>query len=315
LLERAFLFLEDGNWDEADAYCERVLDQEPKNAEAYLGKLMAELHARSQEDLSNLDQPFEKNNNYQKILRFGDEPLIRTVKGYVESINKRFEQAHQAALDAKYKSAIALFNDGKYMDAIAVLEELNGYKDSLELITMYKDEQSKEVRVGSVVAFGPFEWIVLAKNDSNMMLISKDAVTNKKSYNSQHARVTWETCTLRTWLNEDFLYNFSSEEQAKILTTTVINPNNPDRGTVGGNTTFDKVFLLSIDEAKSLFSSNAVRVCHYQGSVCWWWLRTPGVSSDRAAYVNPDGYVHACGLGVDSGSNCVRPALWVNLRS
>lgn len=40
LLERAFMFLEDGNWQEADQYCEKVLDQDPKNAQAYLGKLI-----------------------------------------------------------------------------------------------------------------------------------------------------------------------------------------------------------------------------------------------------------------------------------
>ena len=32
LLRRAFMFLEDGNWDDADSYCEKVLDQDPENA-------------------------------------------------------------------------------------------------------------------------------------------------------------------------------------------------------------------------------------------------------------------------------------------
>ncbi len=35
LLKRAFMFLEDGNWSEADEYCEKVLDIEPENAKAY----------------------------------------------------------------------------------------------------------------------------------------------------------------------------------------------------------------------------------------------------------------------------------------
>ena len=48
LLERVFMFLEDGNWDSANEYCEKVLDIEPKCAEAYLGKLMAELHVKKQ---------------------------------------------------------------------------------------------------------------------------------------------------------------------------------------------------------------------------------------------------------------------------
>ena len=59
LLKRAFMFLEDGNWQEADAYCEKVLDQDPECAEAYLGKLMAECKVKKQEDLADLAEPFD----------------------------------------------------------------------------------------------------------------------------------------------------------------------------------------------------------------------------------------------------------------
>lgn len=41
LLKRAFMFLEDGDWESADKYCEKVLDIDPENAQAYLGKLLA----------------------------------------------------------------------------------------------------------------------------------------------------------------------------------------------------------------------------------------------------------------------------------
>ncbi len=50
LLKRAFLFLEDGGWSSADEYCEKVLDQDPENARGYLGKLMAKLQLRKEED-------------------------------------------------------------------------------------------------------------------------------------------------------------------------------------------------------------------------------------------------------------------------
>ncbi len=59
LLKRAFMFLEDGNWQEADAYCEKVLDQDPENAQAYLGKLMAELQVHTQEGLIDCKTPFD----------------------------------------------------------------------------------------------------------------------------------------------------------------------------------------------------------------------------------------------------------------
>ena len=42
LLKRVFMFLEEEKWKEADEYCEKVLDIDPENPEAYLGKLMVE---------------------------------------------------------------------------------------------------------------------------------------------------------------------------------------------------------------------------------------------------------------------------------
>jgi len=91
LLERAFMFLEDGDWGEANEYCEKVLDQDPKNARAYLGKLMAECRACRMEDLQNCRQPFDGSGNYNKILRFADPKLIETLKGYIAHINERNE--------------------------------------------------------------------------------------------------------------------------------------------------------------------------------------------------------------------------------
>ena len=91
LLKRAFLFLEDGDFKEANEYCDRVLDMEPECAEAYLGKLMAQWEVRRQEELAECGSSFENNKNYHKILRFGDEKLITTLKGYIEEINERIE--------------------------------------------------------------------------------------------------------------------------------------------------------------------------------------------------------------------------------
>ena len=91
LLKRAFMFLEDGDWSAADEYCEKVLDIDPENARAYLGKLMAECRACRMEDLQNCRQPFDGSGNYEKVLRFADPKLIETLKGYIAHINERNE--------------------------------------------------------------------------------------------------------------------------------------------------------------------------------------------------------------------------------
>ena len=91
LLKRAFMFLEDGDWSAADEYCEKVLDIDPENARAYLGKLMTECRACRMEDLQNCRQPFDGSSNYNKILRFAEPKLIETLKGYIAHINERNE--------------------------------------------------------------------------------------------------------------------------------------------------------------------------------------------------------------------------------
>ncbi len=91
-LKRAFMFLEDGNWQEADAYCEKVLDIDPENAQAYLGKLMADLKVRRQEKLKECEKPFNGSKNYQKAVRFGGAALKEELDGYIVFTKERQRQ-------------------------------------------------------------------------------------------------------------------------------------------------------------------------------------------------------------------------------
>ena len=97
LLERAFMFLEDGDWKIADEYCERVLDADPKNGRAYLGKLMASLHVCKEAELANREKPFDDHALYEKAIRFGDVALVRNLRDYNETIRKREQQTKEAA--------------------------------------------------------------------------------------------------------------------------------------------------------------------------------------------------------------------------
>lgn len=111
LLKRAFMFLEDGNWESADEYCEKVLDQNPEDAYAYLGKLMAELKVGRKETLADCEQPFSDSSNYQKVLRFGSKALIQEVEEYHKSAiyNQAVQSMACAETADDYKCAIAQF--------------------------------------------------------------------------------------------------------------------------------------------------------------------------------------------------------------
>ena len=171
------------------------------------------------------------------------------------------------------------------------------------------------------------EWLVLEVKDGKALVISKYAL-DCKQYNTNNTDVTWEDCTLRKWLNNDFINEaFSAEEKARISTVTVSADKNPEFSTNPGNATQDQVFLLSITEANKYFSSNSARQCRATDYVvakdawvddngnCWWWLRSSGIFQNYAANVNCDGDVRESGNLVTNARNAVRPALWINLNS
>ncbi len=231
------------------------------------------------------------------------------------------------------------FSHGGVRPAMWVdVDELEDAIDSLEN-TSYESDISN-LSVGDSFTFGTYEqdnntsngkekieWCVLAVEGGKALVISEYCL-DAKPYNEENEDVTWETCTLRDWLNDDF-YNsaFTAGEKAKIQSTRLKNPDNPEYGTEGGNDTTDKVFLLSYDEAEKYFESDEDRmakptdyaiakdiwISDYYGGTCYWRLRSPGDYSYYASYVGSGGYVGHDDIIVDSSPDGIRPALWINL--
>lgn len=135
LLKRAFLFLEEGNWIEAYNYCEKVLDADPENAQAYLAKMMSEYRMRTREQLAASDLVFEgdcsllpySNPNYQKIMRFGD----RRLKNFVEDINERNKLARkQVAYDEARAAMEAATVPSAFQECADAFVALGNFKDA-----------------------------------------------------------------------------------------------------------------------------------------------------------------------------------------
>lgn len=109
----------------------------------------------------------------------------------------------------------------------------------------------------------PIKWRVLSVDGNDAFLVA-DTNLDAQRYNDTYVKVTWETCTMRSWLNgygsdsnvcskdyssDNFIDRaFTASEQNAIKTTTVVNADHPEYNTEGGNDTTDKVFLLSYDE-------------------------------------------------------------------
>ena len=170
-----------------------------------------------------------------------------------------------------------------------------------------------EFRLGAHLCFGAEKttWRVLEldRKAETALLIAEEPVCNR-AYHDELEDITWEHCSLRKWLNEEYYEKtFSEEEKAAMLRCKLQNPDNPKYGTIGGNDTTDRIFLLSVEEAGKYFQNDRDRVTGTR-----WWLRSPGRSQYSAADIPTIGalgysaYVNFIDYGV-------RPAFRINLKS
>lgn len=199
--------------------------------------------------------------------------------------------------------------------------------------------ERKDITAGTVITFGrylqhstrpcapePIEWIVLDTDGQTAVLISKYAL-EEAAYHDEQCYVTWETCTLRAWLNSEFLYEaFTDEEQAQIRTVSVTTCGYAQDDTYITFSTQDKVWLLSAEEAERYFASDEERKClptesalsydtvfwkevYGEGLECPWWLRSAGDSPDHASVVTDEGIVFPDGWTVSTKDAAVRPVI------
>lgn len=216
----------------------------------------------------------------------------------------------------------------------------------------------------------PIAWLVLDEQDGRTLLIS-EYVLDAQPFNDVDAGYAWSVnsprlvtsadwadSSLRAWLNGQFAKEaFTADEQSAIAEVTLEDAKSniahtsasaadPSIHQTGATT--DKVFLLSVAEAKQYFDSNDARLAMptdyavaqgvYTGQASndqqadgasIWWLRTPGYYAGYTAVVVDDGYVHGAGYrnngevhdGFDDhgtvaselgGNMGVRPCIWVD---
>ena len=249
----------------------------------------------------------------------------------------------EAIKESKYLRALDCMDEGYLDNALQLLEGLS-YENSEEIVAELKSmpaetdtEDHAEIQIGDTISFGSYEqdnntangkedieWIVLAKEDDQILVVSWYAL-DVQPYNSEWENTTWDTCTLRTWLNTTFYDDaFSSDEQNCVKTTYVFADSNPQYSTNQGHNTLDHIFLLSANEVAEYFTSSEEWTCepsayaaaqgaYVHNNSCWWWLRTSGQYANTAAYVYDVDSIYSDGNGVNQAYLAVRPAMWIDL--
>ena len=246
--------------------------------------------------------------------------------------------------ECDYRLAQSLLDRGRYDKAFELFAGIRGYKDVDDILSKNRDLRAAAGDVilvpGAHVFLGtypqteagndktPIEWQVLAREENRALLISVCGL-DMQPYHTKEQDITWEMCSLRRWLNNDFMrIAFARQDQSLILTTDVDNSVSQGRySTGGGRNTRDRVFLLSYTEAQTYFNSDEERVRQvtdyavskgaYEVDATgagWWWLRSPSISKQGVLVVNGKGTLGSQ-HSVRGLNYTVCPVMWVDVGS
>lgn len=247
-----------------------------------------------------------------------------------------YKDSAEQAIKTRYNKACFYVDIGEYDLAETEFTQLGDYADSAEKLTKLDDLRFRKAKVGDIITFGRFPlslmgqgytdeidlyWKVIKREGTRVLAVSRDVIDAR-----QFGGETWAESSIRYWLNNEFFEaSFSDEEKAMIPTVNITTPRNETTQVSGGADTTDRVFLLSMDEAKSnmqdvQFTEWALEKFRltieepyrnrYSKYKPVWWLRSPGnlhymcyVTVDKTIFTkaNPD-YIYG-----------VRPAIWIEM--
>ena len=228
---------------------------------------------------------------------------------------------------------------GNTQDAIDRFSVLGNYKDATARATklahgMQADDSFTDAlraaEIGDVVTFGryeqddradngkePIRWIVFAKENGRVLLWS-ESVLDEQPYHNAREDITWEKCTLRTWLNGPFYEAAFSETERYLIGKTGLEYSYY-RSTGSAHSkrvtaaTEDRVFLLDSEEKITYLlddESGQKKGCYYAAPTAYALARGAIPFED-----NPYAPEGACGWWDRSGNGLsdygVRPAIWI----
>ena len=191
-------------------------------------------------------------------------------------------------------------------------------KASVPAISRLNIERLSELKIGDEFIYGRFspwghiKWRVIDSQPGKIEAICQagyNSFLDRQPYNKELVPVKWNTCSLRKFLNKDFIDNvFTEEERSRIINTEVTCENNSLFGTSGGDSTVDKVFILSASEASRLIPDDYSKKHK-------WWLRTPGyVDYSTCFFSNEVDYIGEL-VDIKKGPReypCARPVIWID---
>ena len=276
-------------------------------------------------------------------LTFGAYPTAEVVSGTFDAVDEfalnEGEVIRDAGLFDQLQKAVWTDNDTE-IDGV----RYHRIKGS-DAVTASTDRENhyrwKDIGQYHYFAYKPIKWRVLKIRGSKATLLA-DRMPDSHPFHDFDEDTDWSRCSLRAWLNGEFVLRaFSEEEREAIVETSNDNDRNSYYGTDCGPSTLDKAFILSayeiyasatgtaygfyagsgIDDPAKRFRSTLYAKCRgawwssveaYRGN-SFWMMRTSGYTNASAAYVCDFGYLYVRGTSVTCDDAAVLPAITVDL--
>ena len=239
-----------------------------------------------------------------------------------------------AVLGINYKKPKSVDRDTYEIDASSVSKDFLSVKKG-DIIVFGEYEQDNDLSNGPE----PLEWIVLSKNDSELLVLSKYAIDCRAFYEDEND-YTWEKSSIRQWLNNDFISSAFKNGEIDYINETLVSGKYTKLRDADENDTMDRIFLLSTEDMNNTeygFSENwhkkdinrrcsptAYAVAHgaqekddkykteNEENTCDWWLRTVGYYKSNHASVNHYGEVLVDAIAYET--NAIRPAMTIKIQ-
>ena len=184
LLKRAFMMLEDEEFEQADTILEKALDKDPENAKAYVGKFLVSRRLKQERDICTLSHPITDDKYFQKALRFADEKYKQVLLSYNQEIICRISEG-------PYQQAVQLMNKGLYAEAEEEFRKVKDYKDAAKLADKCKELALQKVYDSALEKKNSKEYQEAADLFASISQY-KDADAQKKECLDLRDAVWWE---------------------------------------------------------------------------------------------------------------------------
>ena len=250
------------------------------------------------------------------FLRIGLPSIDRYPRGvYSEDENRKGgRKMNGEDVRNRYERAVELQKAGsvqKIREAKAIFEELGTYEDCAKRIAdcdrILAFSTGRHVELGS---YGgkPVSWLVLDEKGRNRLLLA-DRCVEHMPFHKERDYTPWSHCSLRQWLNKDFLeQTFTLQERMALVLTECDNHSDPRWSIENGQDTKDKCFIFNYQDVERYLPEEKDRA---NGD--WWWLRGHGFGKLCMQAIYADGTLYHIGVNKNSPEVGVRPAVWYRL--